>query len=69
MLNKLDLIGFAELIIGCVVWYDFSDDMEDLEKFKLIHEWFKEYESLEFNSNDEIFKHFLNLHYEDDDED
>ena len=69
MLNKLDLDGFAELSIGWVVWYDFSDDMEDLEKFKLIHEWFKEYEGLEFNSNDEIFKHFLNLHYEDDDED
>ena len=45
-----------------------EDDMEDLEKFKLIHEWFKEYEGLEFNSNDEIFKHFLNLHYEDDED-
>ena len=68
MLNKLNLIGFAEIITNCVVWYDFSDDMEDLEKFKLIHEWFKEYEALEFNSNDEIFKHFLNLHYEDDED-
>lgn len=66
MLNKLDQLGFAKLIMDSVVWYDFSGDLEDFEKFKLIYEWFKEYESLDFKSEDELFKHFLNLHYEDD---
>ncbi len=65
MLNKLNLIGFAEIITNCVVWYDFSDDLEDFEKFKIICEWFEEYQNLEFNSKDELFKHFLNLQYED----
>ena len=57
---KLNIIQFVELLTQCNIWYDQFDDETDASKFKILYEWFNEYESLNFEDDQSIIDHFLN---------